>query len=112
MNPGHPANGGKAKGWQMLGYDVATAAARERAAREAILTLCDVLPESRISVATYVEPTEDRSGYHRATTRGPFTGLNGHQATLVAAWQRNDEDDHYDLLTIFVRPHKGERDSM
>jgi hypothetical protein len=103
MDPTNPRSRGKPKAWEALGYDISTPDARERSAADVIDKLRDGLHDSPI-----VETRDTPDGY-RVRTRTRFTGPNGRDATLVAAWQRDPGADRYRLLTPWAEVHREDR---
>jgi hypothetical protein len=77
MNPDHPHNRGKAEGWQRIGYDVSTDAAREESSADVIRQLRRKLSDSPIV------RTDDSPYGHRLNTETPFTGPNDQEATSM-----------------------------
>jgi hypothetical protein len=115
MKAEHPENRGKARAWEALGYDVSTPESREIAGHDAIQRLRAGLPDSVITDSRQLRPRknengEEMAGGSRVTTRTPFTGPNGKDATMATAWHGNDNADRYGLVTVWAELHKEGRD--
>lgn len=103
LNPGNPANRGKADGWRDLGYDVDDPQARQKAARELRdLTLNELLANGKVA-----EVREDSYGSRPRIISG-IIGPNGRNATLVTCWLIEDLSGTAvpRLITTWVQPHR------
>jgi hypothetical protein len=103
MNPEHPANGGKAKGWRDLGYQVDNLDARQEAAAD----LRELIKHHLLWDGKVAEVRESAYGRHYKVLNG-FIGPNDRHATLVTCWRvaGHGESGYPQLMTTWAQPHR------
>ncbi|HVX47392.1 MAG TPA: hypothetical protein VHC49_26110 [Mycobacteriales bacterium] len=105
LDPNHPQNGGKAKGWAVLGYEVDTPEGRERSA-----AMIDPLIRENARTGTAEFEAEFEDGrYQHYTTRTVITGPNGKRGRIVTSWRFDTETRQTRLITTRVQPFKEGR---
>jgi hypothetical protein len=100
MNPDHPDNRGKWRGWHELGWDVSTRERRIEQSFDIRNKVHDLLPESRIEL-------------QRTTLWGVdyrvwsgLIGPNDRHATLITGWREQFGQRSPRLVTIFLKVHR------
>lgn len=103
MNPEHPQNRGKAKGWEEIGYNVRDKEDRLDAAWDMVAVSRRILPDGHV---TEIKDTPYGMKFHAVNG---IIGPNGKPATYDSCWmveQRADGQKFARMITSWVRPHK------
>lgn len=103
MNPDHPQNRGKAKGFEAIGYNVRDKDARLEAAWDMRDVTRMILPHGHVT-----ELKETPYGLKFRAVNG-IIGPNGRAATYDSCWMVDERGDGIRtarMITSWVRPHK------
>ncbi len=100
LNPKHPKNEDKWKGFDALGYDVTTTEGRQKGAEDIISQLKAKLPDAS---AIEGHPTPYGTKFE---VRIEIVGPNGKHGTLVTVWQIDIGQTAPKLITNWVEVHK------